>query len=210
MIFISLRCIAWHTTRHRTAWCWGASRLARNAPRRCCYLRFTRFEAKHFLLEATRFNDGSCPVCVIDNTSVLVVAGAGTDAVFAPEMVAFARTLGLRFGAHEVGDADRKGRIERQFSYIEKNFLAGRSFNDFEDLNRQALSWCRTIANQKIKRALGMSAEAAYLIEKPYLQPLPRVLHLFMRCWSASSISTATSQSRAIVTRCLRGTLGSR
>ena len=26
------------------------------------YPRFTRFEAKHFLLEATRFNDGSCPL----------------------------------------------------------------------------------------------------------------------------------------------------
>jgi hypothetical protein len=43
-------------------------------------------------------------------------------------------------------------------------------------LNRQALAWCRDIANQKPKRVLGMSPEAAYLIEKPYLQPLPNVL----------------------------------
>jgi hypothetical protein len=32
------------------------------------YPRFTRFEAKHFLLEAARFMDATCPVCVIDNT----------------------------------------------------------------------------------------------------------------------------------------------
>jgi hypothetical protein len=140
------------------------------------YPRFTRFEAKHFMLEAARFNDGSCPLCIIDNTSVLVVAGAGPDAVIAPEMVAFAGTLGFVFCAHHLGHADRKGRIERPFSYIERNFLAGRAFNDFDDLNRQALAWCRDVANQKVKRVLGMSPEAAYVLEKPHLKPLPRVL----------------------------------
>jgi transposase len=140
------------------------------------YPRFTRFEAKHFLLEAVRFNDGSCPLCIIDNTSVIVVAGSGPEAVFAPEMVAFARTLGFGFRAHRIHHSDRKGRIERPFSWIEGNFLAGRSFVDFDDLNRQALAWCRDVANQKTKRVLGMSPEAAYVMEKPHLQPLPRVL----------------------------------
>jgi hypothetical protein len=140
------------------------------------YPRFTRFEAKHFLLESARFMDGTCPLCVIDNTSVIVADGAGASAVIAPEMVAFARTLGFRFQAHEVGHADRKGRIERPFYYVELNFLTARSFSSFEDLNRQALAWCRDIANQKPKRALGMSPEAAYVIEKPYLQPLPNAL----------------------------------
>jgi transposase len=140
------------------------------------YPRFTRFEAKHFLLEAVRFNDGSCPLCIVDNTSVVVVAGSGPDAVIAPEMAAFARALGVSFRAHHLGHSDRKGRIERPFFWIERNFLAGRTFVDFEDLNRQALAWCREIANQKPKRILGMSPEAAYVLEKPHLQPLPRVL----------------------------------
>src|SRR6516165_5636576 len=140
------------------------------------YPRFTRFEAKHFLLEAARFMDGTCPLCVIDNTSVIVADGTGADAIIAPEMAAFARTLGFRFRAHEVGHADRKGRIERPFFYVETNFLPARTFSSFEDLNRQVLAWCRDIANQKPKRVLGMSPEAAYLIEKPYLQPLPNVL----------------------------------
>jgi transposase len=140
------------------------------------YPRYTRFEAKHFLLEAARFNEGTAPTCIIDNTSVIVAAGAGDEAVIAPEMVAFARTLGFCFRAHRVGHADRKGRIERPFAYIEGNFLPGRSFTDFADLNRQALAWGREVANAKPKRALGMSPEAAYLIEKPYLQPLPSAL----------------------------------
>jgi transposase len=140
------------------------------------YPRFTRFEAKAFLLEAARFMAGVCPVCIIDNTSVLLAAGAGGDAVIAPEMAAFARTLGFRFRAHRVGNPDRKGRIERPFAYVETNFLAGRSFEDFDDLNRQALAWCRDIANRKPKAALGMSPDAAYVIEQPHLVPLPDAL----------------------------------
>jgi len=120
--------------------------------------------------------DGTCPRCVIDNTSVIVADGTGADAVIAPEMVAFARTLGFHFQAHAVGHADRKGRIERPFFYVETNFLPGRGFSSFADLNHQALAWCREIANQKPKRVLGMSSEAAYLIERPYLQLLPHAL----------------------------------
>jgi transposase len=48
------------------------------------YPRFTRFEAKTFLLEAVHFMDGVCPVCIIDNTSVLLAAGAGADAGLRP------------------------------------------------------------------------------------------------------------------------------
>lgn len=140
------------------------------------YPRFTRFEAKEFLLDAVRFMDGACPRCIIDNTSVMLAAGAGADAVIAPEMAAFARTLGFAFRAHRVGNPDRKGRIERNFFFVETNFLPGRRFTDFDDLNRQALAWCQEVANAKPKRSLGMSPETAYVLEKPYLQALPAVL----------------------------------
>ena len=140
------------------------------------YPRYTRFEAKQFLLEAVRFMDGACPVCVIDNTSVMLAAGAGENALIAPEMAAFARTLGFEFRAHRVGHPDRKGRIERNFFFVQTNFLPGRSFTDLDDLNRQALAWCQEVANANPKRVLGMSPEAAYVIEKSYLQPLPSAL----------------------------------
>ena len=140
------------------------------------YPKFTRFEAKHFLLEAVRFMDGAASVCIIDNTSVILAAGSGADAIVAPEMAAFARTLGFEFRAHRVYHSDRKARVERPFHYLETNFLAAREFKDFEDLNQQAAHWCRETANQKPKRILGMSPDAAYLIEKPYLRPLPAVL----------------------------------
>jgi hypothetical protein len=140
------------------------------------YPRYSRFEAKHFLLEAVRFMDGACPTCIIDNTSVILAAGSGADAIVAPEMAAFACTLGFEFRAHRVNHPDRKGRVERPFAYVEANFLPARQFRDFADLNDQALVWCREIANQKPKRILGMSPEVAYLMEKPYLHALPTAL----------------------------------
>lgn len=140
------------------------------------YPCFTRFEAKDFLVRAAHFMDGVGARCVIDNTSVMLAGGAGPDAVFAPEMAAFARALGFKFMAHRVNDPDRKARIERPFAWIESNFLPGRSFVDFDDLNAQALAWCIEVANAKPKRSLGMSPEAAYVLEKPYLVRLPTVL----------------------------------
>jgi len=140
------------------------------------YPRFTRLEAKHFLLQAALFMRGTCARCVIDNTSVVLAGGAGAEAVFAPEMVAFAATLGFAFMAHRVGDPNRKGRIERPFFYIQTNFLPGRTFADFDELNAQALCWCVEVANAKPKRDLGGSPEDAYRQELPHLRALPAVL----------------------------------
>jgi len=137
------------------------------------YPNFTRFEAKVFLTEGFIFFDGSCPDCIIDNTHVVVARGSGPDAEIAPEMEAFGRIFGTRFIPHNIGHADRKAPVERNFSFVEGNFLAGRTFADWHDLNRQARKWCIEVANQKHKRSLGMSPEETYIMEKKYLQPLP-------------------------------------
>ncbi len=137
------------------------------------YPRFTRFEAKVFLAEAFSFMDGVCGRIVIDNTSVVVAHGSGPDAEIAPEMSAFGRIFGTRFIPHRIGHADRKARIERPFHYVERNFLACRSFCHWNDLNEQALVWLNEVANKKPKRSLGMSPDEAYVMEKPRLRPLP-------------------------------------
>jgi hypothetical protein len=138
--------------------------------------RFTRFEAKAFLTAALQFFDGAARRCVIDNTSVILAGGAGATARIAPEMAAFAAVFGFAFMAHAVGHSARKGRIERPFAYVENNFLTGRTFADWSDLNAQARTWCQGVANAKLKRVLGMSPQAACVMEKPHLLPLPVTL----------------------------------
>ena len=142
------------------------------------YPRFTRFEAKVFLSEALQYMGGSCKRCIIDNTSVILASGSGSDAIFAPEMVNLGRMFGFTFFAHAIGHSNRKGKIERPFYFIERNFLAGRNFENWDDINQQSIEWCTTYANQKIKRALGKNPETAFIQEKSYLQPLPEILPL--------------------------------
>jgi transposase len=137
------------------------------------YPRFTRFEAQVFLQEAFAFLGGTCARCTIDNTSVLVAAGSGPGATIAAPMEHFGQRFGVRFVPHAIGHPDRKGYIERLFRYVETNFLPGRSFADWPDLNAQARAWCETVANHKVKRSLGTAPRAAFEQERPALRPLP-------------------------------------
>lgn len=139
------------------------------------YPRFTRFEAKIFLAEALEYFNGVTEVCIIDNTSVMVAAGSGAAAIIAPEMEAFARIYQMRFVAHAIGHANRSALVERNFHYVENNFLPGRQFDSWQQLNEAAKNWCDNTANNTIKRALGMTARQAYQSEKPFLKPLPAV-----------------------------------
>ncbi len=137
------------------------------------YPRFTRFEAKVFLKEAFMFMGGACSRCTVDNTSVIIALGSGPDAEITPEMECFGHVFGVTFVAHRIRDSDRKARVERNFSYADGNFLAARDFTDWHNINEQAKNWCIRVANNKPKRSLGMSPEQAFLLEKPYLTPLP-------------------------------------
>ena len=137
------------------------------------YPRFDRFACKLFLTEALRFMGGSCRICVIDNSSVILACGAGSMAEVSPEMEAFERRFAFRFLAHELGHANRKGKIERPYSYIEGNFLVGRSFKDDADLNRQARQWLDEKANIRRLRELGASPQELFAAEHPHLQSLP-------------------------------------
>jgi hypothetical protein len=136
------------------------------------YPRFTRFHCKLFLTEALVYLNGSCADCMIDNTHVVVLSGTGKDMLPVPEMAAFAERFGFAFVAHEKGDANRSARVERPFDFIENNFLAGRCFADFADLNAQATAFCDRI-NGKRKRHLHAAPRDLFATERPRLRPLP-------------------------------------
>jgi transposase len=140
-----------------------------------CYLSFTRFHAKTFLTAAFRFLGGAAKRCVIDNTNVVLACGSGKNALVAPEMEAFAERFGFEFVAHAIGDPDRKGKVERSFSYIEGNFYPGRTFGNLADLNGQLAEWCKAV-NAKPRRHLHASPVELFRSEAAHLVPLP--LHI--------------------------------
>ena len=133
---------------------------------------FNRFWCKVFLTDAFRFFGGACSRCIIDNTHVVVAQGTGRNMIPAPEMEVFGERFGFVFRAHELRHPDRKGRVEAPFAYLENNFLAGRAFQDWADLNRQARAWCEK-ANASPKRHLHARPIDLFALEQGALQPLP-------------------------------------
>jgi hypothetical protein len=87
-------------------------------------------------------------------------------------MAAFGERLGFRFVAHAVGDANRSARVERPFSFIENNFLVGRTFRSWDDLNQQARQWCDRV-NATYKKHIRAVPRELFVIERPHLKPLP-------------------------------------
>ena len=134
-----------HDTSPHTVEVGGRKYKAQTASAVLCYSRmlffqinptFQRFDCKVFLTDALRYTGGAAERVMIDNTHVVVLRGTGREMIPVPEMEAFAERFGFRFVAHEIGDANRSARVERPFSFIENNFLAGRTFASWEDLNQ--------------------------------------------------------------------------
>jgi transposase len=136
------------------------------------YPTFQRFDCKVFLTEALRYFGGAPQRAMIDNTHVVVLRGTGREMVPVPEMAAFAERFGFQFQAHERGDANRSARVERNFWFIENNFLAGRSFASWQELNQQARQWCDRV-NATYKKYIRAVPRELFVLEQTRLRPLP-------------------------------------
>jgi hypothetical protein len=137
-----------------------------------CYPAFQRFDCKVFLTEALRYFGGATARVMIDNTHVVVLRGTGREMVPVPEMAAFAERFGFQFVAHAIGNANRSARVERPFWFIENNFLAGRTFSSWEDLNQQARQWCDKV-NSTYKKHIRAVPRELFALERLRLKPLP-------------------------------------
>lgn len=78
-----------------------------------------------------------------DNMSTVVI---GRDAEGKPvwnvEYKEFMQALGFETRLCKPRHPYTKGAVERLVGFMKHNFLAGRTFSDLTDLNRQALEWC--------------------------------------------------------------------
>ena len=140
------------------------------------YRVFDRFVMKCFLHRALVHWAYAPSLCVIDNTNLARLRGLGAQAVMVPEMEAFAKMHGFRFLCHGRGHSDRKAGEERSFFTVETNFLPGRTFENLEDLNRQALDWSIVRMEQRPQGKAGLIPAQAFEHERSFLQPLPPYL----------------------------------
>lgn len=69
--------------------------------------------------------------------------------------------------------AKTKGKVERPFSYIRRDFFLGRNFRNLDDLNAQLTDWLDTVANVRVHGTTQRIIAEAFAAEQLDLQSLP-------------------------------------
>jgi transposase len=146
---------------------------------RKAHVRFYRDERESTLLEgltlAFEAFGGVALRAVFDNMSTVVLGRIGPNhkPLWHPRFLDFARYYGFEPFACKVRDPDRKGKTERFFDYLEKDFVRGAEFSSFEDLNQRVQHWIDQIANRRIHGTTRMVPNEAWQIERDFLICLP-------------------------------------
>ncbi len=137
------------------------------------YRSFNRFKMKCFFHEALTFWGYAAKRCIIDNTNLARLRGSGKNALIVPEMEGFAKGYGFEFVCHEIRHSNRKAGNERSFYTVETNFFPGRSFENLEDLNEQALQWATVrMPNRRVSKTRLLPLKA-FAYEQSYLRKVP-------------------------------------
>jgi transposase len=114
--------------------------------------------------------------CLYDNEKTVVLRWEMGRPVFNPAFTAFITHYGCRPIACRPGRAQTKGKVERPFQYVEGNLLAGRRFEDLDDLRAFAVWWMRERSDLHVHDTTGRPPiELFREQEADRLQPLPAI-----------------------------------
>ena len=111
------------------------------------HVRFYRNERQSTLLEglaiAFEYFTGPAHKVVLDNmaTAVLGRIGSNGKPLWNPRFLEFTKHYGFEPFACKVCDSDRKGKKEKSFQLLENDFVKGKKFASWEDLNEQVRVW---------------------------------------------------------------------
>ncbi len=108
-----------------------------------------------------------------DRMKQVVLESHKDGVVFHPVFERMVVYYGYRAVPLAPGYKEGKGKVENPFKYVEGNFLAGRTFVDLDDLNRQAQRWLVEIARVRVHRTTREQPQARLTQEQPSLIPLP-------------------------------------
>jgi transposase len=116
---------------------------------------------------------GVARVCLYDNFKAVVLRHDADGAFYNPKFLAFATHYGFRPQACRVRRPQTKGKVERQFFYVETNLLNGRTFETLEHLNEVTAGWLTNVADVRVLRDFQESPLQRHEQEKPHLLALP-------------------------------------
>jgi transposase len=124
-------------------------------------------------VEALRYNQGCPGRLVYDNQTTVTLGRVKGKPIWHPTFLEFAKHYGFKPFACKIRQPERKGKVERPFSWIFEDFLKGTDFHSLEDLNQKARVWLDTVANVRKHSTTGRRVDEMYAEEKPLLIALP-------------------------------------
>jgi hypothetical protein len=116
---------------------------------------------------------GVARVCLYDNFKAVVLRHDAEGALYNPKFLAFATHYGFRPQACRVRRPQTKGKVERQFHFVEMNLLNGRTFDTFDHLNEVTAKWLAEVADVRTLRDFKESPLERHQREQPHLLTLP-------------------------------------
>lgn len=141
------------------------------------YLHFVESQDMETTLHEHRrafeYLDGVAATCLYDNMKVVVARYEDGEPIYNTRFLAFATHYGFRPFACRPRRAQTKGKIERQFDYVEKSLLNGRTFRSLEHLNEVTAWWLAEVADVRVHRGTGKRPLDLHAEEQPHLIPLP-------------------------------------
>jgi transposase len=126
-------------------------------------------------LQAFRYHQGLCHRIAYDNQTAITLGRLRGKPQWNPTFLDFARHYGFEPSVGRPGHKERRGKVERPFHYLEHDFLRGRAFASWDDLNAQCRQWLDTVANVRVHGTTRRRIDEAYAEEQPCLITLPAV-----------------------------------
>ncbi len=125
--------------------------------------------------EAFRYHQGLCRRIAYDNQTAITLGRVGGKPRWHPTFLDFARHYGFEPSVGRPRHKERRGKVERPFDYLEHDFLAGRAFASWDDLNHQCREWLETVANVRVHGTTRRRVDEAFAEEQPCLITLPSI-----------------------------------
>lgn len=147
-----------------------------------CYSRYTFIQfhrderlpsvlAAH--VDAFRFFKGSTRTIVYDNMTTVTLGRQGREILWNSDFLKFAQHYLYTPRVCRPRDPNRKGKVEKGFRYLSRDFLQAREFDSWDDLNRSCMHWLTTVANRRMHSTTRQVPEEAWMAERDLLTALP-------------------------------------
>ncbi|SCM82418.1 Integrase catalytic region [uncultured Sporomusa sp.] len=117
------------------------------------YMEFTKrcdfYSLLRCMVNAFEYFGGVPQIVLTDRMKTVINGSEAGNPLWNKRFEDFAADMGFIPKVCRPRRPQTKGKVERLVNYVKDNFLPGRQFRDVDDLNFQALAWCRKVDSKR-------------------------------------------------------------